>query len=382
MTETIQDESLGHNTAVMSEDHYSPNLLDNSGLDVRDISCSSQPQGYFPSQDLFYQFCRHQPAPPLGPDGTNFNTSMVDRTYQSSATPESEGIEGLDDDASGSLAWPDLHMADWRSEHAFGARFNHFKWDTDTEIPVLAQDELERLNTDDSISPPLLAAVASQKYSERDAVCMIQLRTPLGGGIDWDEFTPPRPNCSRRTLSPENPTNQLAADDLSTLPHYQTLGHPTGEVLHSHREAQDEYLVKSKLSGMSYKEIKAKGQFKEAESTLRGRFRTLTKSKDQRVRKPQWQGRDVSISISWSCESSKQVSDRCFKVQLLRQAVTEFTRVSASGKLDVYEEESGIHAEDSKIPWMKVAQYVALHGSYHFGNATCRRKWDEIKGTM
>lgn len=35
----------------------------------------------------------------------------------------------------------------------------------------------------------------------------------------------------------------------------------------------------------------------------------------------------------------------------------------------------------NKIPWMKVAEFVALHGSYHFGNATCRKKWDEIKET-
>ena len=46
---------------------------------------------------------------------------------------------------------------------------------------------------------------------------------------------------------------------------------------------------------LSYKDIKRMGNFREAESTLRGRFRTLTKSKDQRVRKPQWQERDVSF---------------------------------------------------------------------------------------
>lgn len=56
---------------------------------------------------------------------------------------------------------------------------------------------------------------------------------------------------------------------------------------------RDDFLLRSKSVGMSYREIKAKGQFKEAESTLRGRFRTLTKSKDQRVRKPQWQDHDV-----------------------------------------------------------------------------------------
>lgn len=54
-------------------------------------------------------------------------------------------------------------------------------------------------------------------------------------------------------------------------------------------------LIEYKRRGLSYKDIKRMGNFREAESTLRGRFRTLTKSKDQRVRKPQWQERDVSF---------------------------------------------------------------------------------------
>jgi hypothetical protein len=61
------------------------------------------------------------------------------------------------------------------------------------------------------------------------------------------------------------------------------------------RDARNDYLVKSKLAGMSYKEIREQGNFTEAESTLRGRFRTLTKSKAARVRKPEWNDNDVSL---------------------------------------------------------------------------------------
>lgn len=60
------------------------------------------------------------------------------------------------------------------------------------------------------------------------------------------------------------------------------------------RSAQDEFLVNSRLSGMKYSEIRKLGNFKEAESTLRGRFRTLVKPKEARVRNPQWQEIDVS----------------------------------------------------------------------------------------
>jgi hypothetical protein len=61
-----------------------------------------------------------------------------------------------------------------------------------------------------------------------------------------------------------------------------------------HREAKDDFLIRSKLAGMSYKEIRRQGKFSEAESTLRGRFRTLTKHKNARVRKPEWDENDVS----------------------------------------------------------------------------------------
>lgn len=58
------------------------------------------------------------------------------------------------------------------------------------------------------------------------------------------------------------------------------------------------FLVNCKNKGLSYKDIKRIGGFKEAESTLRGRFRTLTKAKYERVRKPKWEVRDVSSSLS------------------------------------------------------------------------------------
>ena len=67
----------------------------------------------------------------------------------------------------------------------------------------------------------------------------------------------------------------------------------TAQAMH-HRDAKDDFLVRSKLAGMSYKDIRRQGKFTEAESTLRGRFRTLTKHKAARVRKPEWNDNDVS----------------------------------------------------------------------------------------
>jgi hypothetical protein len=60
------------------------------------------------------------------------------------------------------------------------------------------------------------------------------------------------------------------------------------------RSARDDFLVKHKQAGMTYKKIRRIGGFTEAESTLRGRYRTLTKSREARVRKPEWSDEDVS----------------------------------------------------------------------------------------
>ena len=58
----------------------------------------------------------------------------------------------------------------------------------------------------------------------------------------------------------------------------------------------DALLVRMRAEGKSYKEIKGVLGLDEAESTLRGRHRSLTKPKDARVRKPEWKPHDVSRS--------------------------------------------------------------------------------------
>jgi len=128
------------------------------------------------------------------------------------------------------------------------------------------------------------------------------------------------------------------------------------------RDAKDTFLVQSKLAGMSYKDIRKQGGFTEAESTLRGRFRTLTKVKSARVRKPEWSNNDVSTQTRLS--SNTKVTN-LNEVRLLKKAVRKLTTASDYAQ--------------SRVPWKQVAEYIANNGgSYHFGNATCRKKWDEL----
>jgi hypothetical protein len=62
------------------------------------------------------------------------------------------------------------------------------------------------------------------------------------------------------------------------------------------RIAKDKFLLDSKREGKSYKQIRMEGGFTEAESTLRGRHRTLIKKPEERVRKPEWESNDVKSS--------------------------------------------------------------------------------------
>ncbi|CAI7669450.1 unnamed protein product [Penicillium crustosum] len=121
-------------------------------------------------------------------------------------------------------------------------------------------------------------------------------------------------------------------------------------------DERNTFLIDCKRRGLSYKDIKRVGAFKEAESTLRGRYRTLTKSKEQRVRKPKWQDKDI---------------------QLLCQAVT----IHAESH-DAYSSLTNVSVnmnEPPKVSWKKVAEHIWVNGgSYHFGNATCKKKWCEI----
>lgn len=59
------------------------------------------------------------------------------------------------------------------------------------------------------------------------------------------------------------------------------------------RRQKDDYLLEMRRKKVSYKDIKRLGGYQEAESTLRGRVRVLTKEKWERVRKPRWNRRDV-----------------------------------------------------------------------------------------
>ncbi|SMR51956.1 unnamed protein product [Zymoseptoria tritici ST99CH_3D1] len=117
----------------------------------------------------------------------------------------------------------------------------------------------------------------------------------------------------------------------------------------THRRARDRYLLTKRREGWSYRDIKRMGKFREAESTLRGRVRVLTKTKEERVRRPAWKQRDI---------------------ELLMEGV------------DYYVEQSGVHQRGAdlrgRVPWKKISEWMKRRGSsYLFAPATCAKKWKE-----
>ncbi|KEF59512.1 uncharacterized protein A1O9_04356 [Exophiala aquamarina CBS 119918] len=122
--------------------------------------------------------------------------------------------------------------------------------------------------------------------------------------------------------------------------------------------SKDELLVSCKAQGMSYKQIKELGGFDEAESTLRGRYRALTKPREARLRKPEWGKREI---------------------ELLFEGVAHFSKSNADFLLpEDAPDSASLNQLVNKIPWKQVAEYMESRGTYRYGNWTVKKKYMEI----
>lgn len=123
-------------------------------------------------------------------------------------------------------------------------------------------------------------------------------RSPLAGSSDClpasSSSSSPSPRRSKTTASKHHSTLAHRSKMADLKPKPANLGSSP----RSERLEKDDYLIKAREAGKTYKEIREQGNFREAESTLRGRYRTLTKHKDERVRKPEWEDKDVSVSLA------------------------------------------------------------------------------------
>lgn len=103
----------------------------------------------------------------------------------------------------------------------------------------------------------------------------------------------PRHPAALSALTPNPRTRSQSSPGPS--PSLYEAGEEVTEAELADRKAKDEFLIASRQKGMTYKQIRQEGGYTEAESTLRGRYRALTKSREERVRKPEWSEMDVSF---------------------------------------------------------------------------------------
>ncbi|KAJ5124835.1 uncharacterized protein N7515_008660 [Penicillium bovifimosum] len=142
---------------------------------------------------------------------------------------------------------------------------------------------------------------------------------------------PPPTNNKQTSLTPSS----LSPTTSSSEPSPHNGEDRSIEASLHYSDERNAFLIDCKRRGLSYKDIKRVGGFKEAESTLRGRYRTLTKSKDQRVRKPKWQEKDIRLL----CEAVTLHADK-------------HTYATVGMGMD----------EPPKVSWKKVAEYIWSRG--------------------
>lgn len=165
--------------------------------------------------------------------------------------------------------------------------------------------------------------------------------------------------------------------------------------------AKDLFIVRGKNLKLSYGQIKAIAGWKHAESTLRGRYRNFTKAKHERLRKPVWLLRDVSLDSfqllslcifkEWQLPTYPSYYLLIFFVQLfiLKRAVLVHAGsiLDHSSSRNCYNHSPGTRYEIENLPlgieanisWKSVSEWVYKHGgSYRFGASTTKRQWFEM----
>ncbi|KJX99785.1 hypothetical protein TI39_contig352g00016 [Zymoseptoria brevis] len=198
------------------------------------------------------------------------------------------------------------------------------------EIPAYTQHDSGLMNVHNSRISHLPATGSLQEVERRVPVKLMESGESSDGGDDDDDD---------EDEDEEGEEDEGPAPDLNDVAITEA----------THRRARDRYLLTKRREGWSYRDIKRMGKFREAESTLRGRVRVLTKTKEERVRRPAWKQRDI---------------------ELLMEGV------------DYYVEQRGVHQRGAdlrgRVPWKRISEWMKRRGSsYLFAPATCAKKWKE-----
>jgi hypothetical protein len=219
-----------------------------------------------------YEAVQHREWLQALPDYTGISPASAS-TFESS--PVSEGVESF-----GDLSFS-YGSNSWNHGHPNGMQFgrNHSIapsiTDGSSASPALSYDGFNQPYGSMSWSTSMFGQPDVVPPSRFHQYQPIYHHQPVAAAPE--EIERPLSQHSDRALTfvPTMRSRQVTADDEAYV------------------KRRDKMLIDLRRKGHSYKEIKRLGRFKEAESTLRGRLRTLTKEKSERVRKPKWNRRDV-----------------------------------------------------------------------------------------
>lgn len=111
-------------------------------------------------------------------------------------------------------------------------------------------------------------------------------------------FAPPRYVLPSQNADPQDVSHHISPSASSTMEYASPATDSTSPPAISPpandgQQTRDEFLIRCRQNNISYKDIKERGGFEQSVSTLRGRYRNLTKGKQDRLRKPKWTPKDV-----------------------------------------------------------------------------------------
>ncbi|KAF8539514.1 hypothetical protein BDD12DRAFT_837429 [Trichophaea hybrida] len=169
---------------------------------------------------------------------------------------------------------------------------------SDSEEDETDEDEDDRHNRHERMSAIPMSVSSPYESPERETYDPIALIGPKYTSSDINSSSSsahPR-SQNMRSSARKSTTSNGPRRPRKPIPNTETTTIAANVEAASEKcEHNDRMLVYYRKQGLSYKTIKTKLNLEEAESTLRGRYRTLTKPKNERLRKPMWSEEDVRL---------------------------------------------------------------------------------------
>ena len=156
-------------------------------------------------------------------------------------------------------------------------------------------------------SQPLGFPQATEGYTYAGLPQIHQLPMPAApyGYTSLHELADAYPRARQLTATSPQPTvsdtvtGRIPSEHGSTISHTSSSDAPSdGAVSDDYGAKRDRALLEGRAANWPYGRIKSYYNLRDADSTLRGRYRVLTKDKEERPRRPQWTAHDVSFRSS------------------------------------------------------------------------------------